>query len=64
MSATLCKIRVDRLQAGDRIILNHKTYKLRYMEKDPHGYDVYLDSLDGNSVYTFIADEELVIIER
>lgn len=64
MSATLCKIRASRLEAGDRIVMNHTSYKVRYIEKDPHGYDVYLDTMDGKNVYTFIADEEMVIIEK
>jgi hypothetical protein len=64
MPTTLGMIEVNKLQAGDYLILNHVPHLVRYMEKDSHGFDIYLTNNNGIEATTYVSDGEKVIITK
>jgi hypothetical protein len=64
MPTTLGMIEVNKLQAGDYLVMNHVPHLVRYMEKDSRGFDIYLTNNFGMEVLTYVLDGEKVIITK
>ena len=51
---------VDKLQAGDEIILNHVNYTCEYVENDGVAFDLQLHDNEGNKIRkTLCAGEQV-----
>jgi len=64
MTNTLAMIDVSKLQAGDHLVINNQPLLVRYMEKDSHGFDIYLSNNSGIESTTYVGDGEKVIITK